>query len=77
MGSKENGKIINENPKKDELKGLQVESYYRDRKLYTEEVMLNHLKQFYEENDRIPVENDFNSNPKYPSYGTYINYFGS
>lgn len=74
--------ITNRNPSKDELKELKIfpnENYknYKKYRKYTDEELLNYLIQFYDKNGRIPIENDFNGNPKYPNYGTYINYLGS
>lgn len=44
---------------------------------YTDEELLEYLKQFYEENDRVPITEDFDCNLKYPSYNTYRSRFGS
>jgi len=43
----------------------------------TDEEVLNYLIQFYEINGRPPSENDFKYDPRYPSFGTYVNRFGS
>lgn len=42
----------------------------------TIEELLGHLQKFYKENGRVPEENDFKNNPKYPSYITIWRYFG-
>ncbi len=39
--------------------------------------LLEHLKRFYEENGRPPAARDFINNPKYPSFNSYQNRFGS
>lgn len=70
----ENEKIINRNPNKDELKIL--EHIPKNKNKYTDEQLLNYLKQFYEENDKVPIENDFMINPKYPSSYIYHKRFG-
>ncbi len=46
------------------------------KKKYTDEELLNSLKEFYDEHGRVPVANDFNNNPKYPSDSTIIIRFG-
>ena len=70
----EDGKIINRNPNKEELKILEEEPF---RKSYTNSELLEYLKRFYEENGRVPIANDFNNTPKYPNFNRYINSFGS
>lgn len=76
-----NGKIVNKNPSKDELKDLEEEIYkinYKTRvKTYTDEDLLNYLKQFLEENGKIPTARDFDNIPEYPSAITYRIRFGS
>lgn len=71
----ENGKIVNRNPSKEELKGLEEEKY--KRKKYTYEELSSYLRQFYEEYGRIPSARDFKNNPEYPDYHTYQKRFGS
>lgn len=78
----ETGKIINRNPSKEELKGLEKEQRYdrdtRKYRKYTDEELLNELRFFKKEEGRIPTSRkDFNNNPGYPSFGTYIGHFGS
>lgn len=78
----ENGKVINRNPSKDELKGLEKElRTFRDtikyETIYTDEELLNCLRQFEKENGRVPIRDDFRSHPIYPSYMTYVVRFGS
>jgi hypothetical protein len=71
------GKIINNNPSKEELKNLKKEPYKIKRKGYTKKQLLGFIRQFYEENGRIPATRDFSNSPKYPSSRTYHNVFGS
>ena len=76
----ENGKIINRSPNKEELKGLEKESYKNKShaiNVYTDEELLNYFKQFYEENRRVPAQKDFADSPEYPDYKTYKKRFGS
>lgn len=78
----ENENIVNRNPSKDELKGIkrfpEKDGRSNSRnKNYTDEELLNYLKQFYEENGRVPIHIDFNANPNYPSFSNYFKYFGS
>ncbi len=79
----ENGKILNKNPTKEELKDLEDEEYdKRDdpkkyRPTYTDEDLLNSMKQFYEENGRCPEVNDFRNNSKYPGKSIYYKRFGT
>ncbi len=79
----ETGKIINRNPTKEELKDIQIEQCNKSRELknyspkYTNEELLEYLKQFYKENGRIPMHTDFANNPFYPHYDTYRTRFGS
>lgn len=77
----ENGKIIDKNPNKGELKYIREEKY-RPRTganniKYSNEELLNSLKFFYQENGRVPVQRDFVNNSEYPSYVTYAKRFGS
>jgi hypothetical protein len=74
------GNIINKNPRREELKSLHVEicrmeSWNRDKK-YTDDELLNCLKMFYEENGRVPTQENL-IGPVYPSYNTYRSRFGS
>lgn len=74
----ENGKIVNRNPNKGELKGYGEEPYVKNSKeLYTNKKLLGYLRQFYEENGRVPVITDFDNNPWYPNCITYKRRFGS
>lgn len=74
----ENGKIINTNPSKEELKCLGEEPYIKSgRKIYTDNELLEYLRRFHKEIGRIPIVADFDNDPKYPSRGTYANRFGS
>lgn len=77
----ETGNIVNKNPGKDELKGLEKEPrFFRDTvnsKIYTDDELLDYIRQFYEENGRPPSQNDFANNPAYPSYSTYFRRLGN
>lgn len=76
----ETGKIVNMNPSKDELDGLEREPYitdYHQPKKYTDEELLNELIRFKKEHGRSPIKEDFKNNPEYPSYVTYQRRFGS
>ena len=44
---------------------------------YTRKELLDFMRQFYEENGRPPMKDDFTNNPEYPSAGTYQIVFGS
>jgi hypothetical protein len=74
----ETGKIVNMSPRKEELKGLE-EEYYRmkSRERYTNEELLDFLREFDKENGIVPVRTDFVNNPEYPSFMTYQRQFGS
>lgn len=73
----ENGNIINKNPSKEELKGLEEEPYkVNTKKEYTDSELLNYLKIFYDKNKRIPTRRDFENNSKYPGCNTYVRHFG-
>lgn len=52
-------------------------NYGKRGQLYTNRQLLEYLKKFYEDNGRVPFHYDFNNNPKYPSFNTYIDHFGS
>lgn len=67
--------IINKNPNKEELKGLEKEEYRRYNKYENKDYLLRCLRQFYEETGRVPKKRDFENNPKYPGYRTF-NCFG-
>lgn len=47
------------------------------RKFYTDEELLNYLKEFYNKNGRPPTNVDFTNNSKYPNFNTYAYRFGS
>lgn len=72
-----NENIINKNPSKEELRGLEKAPYTKKERRYTEEELLEHLRQFYDDNGRVPVCNDFDSSHKYPSHKNYAACFGS
>ena len=72
-----NGNIVNTNPNKEELIGLEKDHYKRkgnNAKKYTDNELLEYLRQFYEENGRVPEQLDFN-NLIYPTYKTYHHCF--
>lgn len=48
----------------------------RSRK-YTDEELLEYLRNFEKDNGRIPAQLDFNNDPKYPGFNTYVTRFGS
>lgn len=78
----ETGKVANRNPSKDELKGLEKEpcTNMRGQKgilKYTNEELLNKLRQFENKEGRVPKEKDFENNHKYPCCNTYIKRFGN
>lgn len=78
----ENERIINKYPCGDELKCLQIEKYKTKNKKnikhqYTDNELLNLLKLFVEENERIPMQKDFDNDPRYPGSKTYYMHFGS
>lgn len=54
-----------------------IDKAVRRNKIYTDDELLNYMKEFYEENGRIPVKNDFVNNPGYPGFSTYQKHFGS
>jgi hypothetical protein len=72
----EDGKIINKEPSKEELKSVEVEPYIKNRKLYTDGELLELLVQFYKDTGIVPTSADFGSSPKYPSIETYRKRFG-
>lgn len=74
-----NGNIVNIDPNKEEIIGLEKEHYKRKgnkAKKYADNELLEYLRQFYEENGRVPEQLDFN-NLIYPTYKTYQFRFGS
>lgn len=75
------GKIVNNNPSKEELKGLEKEPRKpfdtKKYKKYTDEELLYYPIQFYEEYGRVPTTMDFKNNPGYPDFSTYHKRFGS
>lgn len=76
----EQGKIINNEPNKEELKGLKAEPRqpYDTRKKYRKykkEELLDELIRFEKENGRSPRKKDLENNPEYPSRKTYDRYF--
>lgn len=48
----------------------------RDFSKYTDEELLEFLRQFYRENGRPPIREDFNQNPTYPNYRIYDRFGG-
>lgn len=70
-------KIVNRNPTKEELIGLEEEPYVMKRRSYTDVQLLEYLKQFFEKNGRPPVWTDFKNDHKYPDPNIYRRYFGS
>jgi hypothetical protein len=54
--------------------GLHVSYPFQNQ---TSEQLLGHIVRFFNTNGRIPELRDFNKNPDYPSFGTYIERFGS
>ena len=79
----DDGKVVNNNPSEDELKGLEKEprkaydTMLGKRRKYTDEQLKNELRQFEKEHGRPPTTEDFANNHGYPSVNTYINRFGS
>lgn len=74
----DSGKIVNMNPGKEELKGLEEEYYRRkSHERYKNEELLDFLRKFDKDNGRSPVQLDFECIPGYPSSMTYRNRFGS
>ncbi len=72
----EDGKIINENPTKDELKDLEVEPHkIKRRKRYTKKHILGLIVRFYEKNGRVPKDNDFRYSSELPDPSTIQIYF--
>jgi hypothetical protein len=56
--------------------GLET-NYPKKSQSYTDEGLLKCLRQFYEENGRVPETRDFIGNPNYPGYSVYQLRFGS
>lgn len=77
------GCIIKDNPTNDELKEIKPypgRSWTNIRELLEEEqkkYLLEFIRYFYYKEERIPVQNDFNDNPKYPNYKVYEKVFCS
>jgi len=70
----ETGKIINNNPSREDLRC--VERYHSKRQKYTDEQLLEFLIQYEKENGRAPARDYFNNDPRYPSAGAYVLHFG-
>lgn len=70
----ENGKVVNRDPTKEELKGLKTEHNKVKRQKYTRHQLSEFLRKFKREEERVL---DFNNNPKYPSFSVYIREFGT
>ena len=77
------GKIINENPTKEELKSLKsypgksLSGFKNLSSNEKREYLIELLKCFYYKEGRTPEMRDFNRNQNYPSYNVYYNVFGS
>ena len=75
------GDVINRNPTKDELRGIEKYLSVRDILKLPEEkkkkYLLEFLNHFYEKEGISPKVQDFADNPKYPSDSTYQRVFGS
>lgn len=72
------GNIVNMNPRKDELKGLEDENCRKKRnEKYTDGELLSYLRKFFKENGMVPTQLDFSGDLDCPSYATYRNRFGS
>jgi hypothetical protein len=73
----ETGKVINRNPSKEELGGLDKffredgRSNPRPGARYTDKELLSYLLKFYEKHGRPPTRRYFVNNPEYPSYRAY------
>lgn len=70
------GCIINENPTKEDLKGLILLPSKKEI-AKDEDILLEFLRYFSDNEGRHPTSKDFINNPKYPSYNTYRRVFGS
>lgn len=44
---------------------------------YTDDELLSVIREFYKEQGKVPTQDDFKHNKKYPNYGTYYARFGS
>lgn len=78
----ENGKVINGDPSKEELKGLgkfpEKDGRIRPRQGFiAKEQILGAIVQFYEHNRRVPVADDFRYSFELPGIGTVQRYLGS
>ena len=71
------GKVVNNNPSKEELKGLEKEKYNGRKKRYTDNELLNYPLQYYKKHGRPPTVEDFNNTFGYPSADICIKRFGS
>ncbi len=75
------GDIINRNPTKEDLKGLNRQLSVREiLKLPEEETkkyLLEFLRHFYDKQRRFPTTMDFVNNPTYPNFKTYDKVFGN
>lgn len=59
------------------IKEARLETNYPKKgQSYTDEGLLRYLRQFYEENGRVPEARDFIGNPNYPGYSVYQLRFG-
>lgn len=47
------------------------------RIIYSREKLIGKIKEFVQEEGRVPTKNEFAKNPLYPNYATYQSYFGS
>ena len=54
------------------MAGLEINRFTKT----IDEELLGYLSQFYDTYGRPPTQLDFNNNPKYPSFGVYIDRFG-
>jgi hypothetical protein len=75
----QDGKIINRNPSKDELKGLTAEKYIVDYhpNRYTRQELISELLRFKKEYGRQPIRREWEHNPDYPNRETIRKEFGS
>jgi hypothetical protein len=73
------GNIVNRNPNKDEIKGLDkfLEKDGRGKLHYTDNQLLWYLIQFYKKYGRSPTARDFDNDPYYPNSTTYQKRFRS
>jgi len=75
------GKIIDNNPTKEELKDLGLEPYKIKIKVslkkYTDRELLDALEMYKKEYGTPPTYKDLENNPRYPSHKPYIDRWGS